>query len=581
MLCTTHCLEHITAVARGDCPADLLVTGGRVVNVFTGEVNKVNVAVAGTAIAGVGPGYRTGKTVYEAGGAWLIPGLIDAHFHLESSLLMPAELARVVISRGTTALVCDPHEIANVHGPAGVELMLAAAAGLPVDFFFTAPSCVPSTALETAGGVIGLPEIEKLFSHPQVIGLGEVMCYPDVIAGQEQTLAMLCAASGWGKTLDGHAPGVMGKELQAYAGAGLSTDHEVTDANEALEKVRAGMTVIIRQGSAARNLEAVLPAVNERNYGSFMFGCDDRAVGDLLEQGHLDAILREAVALGLDPVLAVRLASLHPACHYRLGRRGALAPGYRADLVAVEDLQSFAVRSVIKNGQVVVRDGGLVSSWPSFEVPAAFLDTFHLDRLPEPADFTLSLPPGPAAVIGLIPGEIVTEKLFLEPRRGRGGTVLADPERDLIKIAVLERHRCSGRRTVGLVRGFGLKSGAIASSVAHDSHNLIVAGVEEEAMAAAATAVAQAGGGFGVAGAGGTVHALLPLPVAGLMSQQPASTVAAEMRVVNAAARALGTLLEQPFPTLSFLALPVIPHLKITDRGLVDVDRFALLNDNL
>ncbi len=577
MSCLPYCLQHTTAVARGECPADLLVTGGKVVDVFTGEISSGNIAVAGEIIAGVGLDYSTGKTVCDAGGAFLIPGLIDAHLHVESTLLMPAELARVVLTRGTTALVCDPHEIANVLGPAGVALMLTAAAALPVDFFFNAPSCVPSTLLETAGGKIDLSDIERLFEHPRVVGLGEVMCYPDVIAGKERVAAMLCAAVNRGKVLDGHAPGVTGKDLQAYAGAGLSTDHEVSGAAEALEKIGAGMAVIIRQGSAARNLEAILPAVTERNCGSFMFGCDDRAAGDLLEHGHLDTILREAVALGLDPVLAVRLAALHPARHYRLGRRGAIAPGYRADLLVVQDLQNFTVRDVIKDGRVAVRDGKLHLSWPAFDVPEAFLQTMRLKRLPEAEDFSLFLPPGPAAVIGLLPGEVVTEKLFLEPKRGVGGAVCADPVRDLAKVAVLERHCRSGRRSIGLVQGLGLRSGAIASSVAHDSHNLIVAGVDEKAMAAAATAVARAGGGFAVAGSGGTVQALLPLPVAGLMSQQPAVAVAAAMRTVNAAARGLGTPLEQPFLALSFLALPVIPHLKLTDRGLVDVDRFTLI----
>lgn len=577
VICTPEMLQAAAAVARGESPADLLVTGGRVVNVFTGEVASANVACAGGVIAGVGSQYTAGETVLDAGGAYLIPGLIDAHLHVESTLLMPAELARAVISRGTTALVCDPHEIANVLGLAGVELMLTAAAGLPVDFFFTAPSCVPATPLETAGGAIGPRDVEKLLEKPQVVGLGEMMNYPGAIAGEAGVAAMICAAANRGKALDGHAPGVTGIELQAYAGAGLSTDHEVTGAAEALEKVRAGMTVIIRQGSAARNLEAVLPAVTERNCASFMFGCDDREAGDLLERGHLDAVLREAVALGLDPVLAVRLATLNPARHYRLGRRGALAPGYRADLVVVEDLHDFAVRLTVKDGKVAARQGEAVLPPVSFTPPPAALHTVRLARLPEPADFTLEAPPGAVPVIGLIPGEIITAKLILEPRRGEGGAVLSDPERDILKIAVLERHRGSGGRAVGLVRGLGLKTGALASSVAHDSHNIIVVGVEEKAMAAAAAAVAQAGGGFAAAGAGGEVLALLPLPVAGLMSLEPAATVAAGVRAVNSAARSLGTTLDQPFLALSFLALPVIPHLKITDRGLVDVGRFSFI----
>ena len=536
---TVEQLAAVIAVARGERPAELLLKGGRIVNVFTREVAAGNVAVQGGVIAGLGEAYTEGLEEIDVAGKVLIPGLIDAHMHIESTLLLPAELARAAVPHGTTAVIADPHEIANVLGAAGVEFMFAAASGLPLDYFFTVPSCVPATAMETAGGEIDAAQAAELLRHPRVVGLAEMMNYPGVLAAAEAVLGKIAAARAGGQILDGHAPGLSGTDLQAYIGSGISTDHECVSAAEALEKVRLGMKVIIRQGSAARNLEALLPAVAQAGSSLFMLGSDDREASDLLENGHMDAILREAVAGGCDPLAAVQMASLNPALHYRLPHRGALAPGYRADLVAVDDLEQFNVTLVVKEGRVVSRDGALTAEINASVPGAAVRRSVRLARPAGPGDFAF-----PAAgadrvpVIGIIPGQIITEKLFLEPSRSLTGAVIADPKRDLLKLAVLERHRGSGRIGLGLVKGLGLSEGAVASSVAHDSHNLIVAGAEEEAMAKAVNTLAEMEGGFVVVDRGGAVRASLPLPVAGLMSTAPAEHVAAALKAVNAAARA-------------------------------------------
>ncbi len=576
---TAERLRSVIAAGRGEQPAELLLTGARVVNVFTREITPGNVALTNGVIAGIGPEYTRGETVIDLSGHYLLPGLIDAHLHIESTLLLPSELARVALKQGTTAVVADPHEIANVLGEAGVRFMLDAAAGLPLDFFFTVPSCVPATAMETAGAKIDAAGVERLLGHRQVVGLAEIMNYPGVLSGDEEVLQKIAAARAAGKAVDGHAPGLSGFDLQAYLACGITTDHECITAAEALEKVRGGMNVIIRQGSAARNLADLLPAVAEagESCGRFMLGSDDKEAAALIAGGHINAILRQAVALGCDPLTAVQMATCNPARHYNLAGRGALAPGYAADLVAVENLTDFAVTLVVKEGRPVVKEGKLLVTLETAHPGSEVLDTIKLSRPLEPADFTLPAAAGPVPVIGLIPGQIVTEKLYLEPARTAGGVLQADPEQDLLKLAVVERHRGSGRIGLSLVKGLGLKEGAIASSVAHDSHNLIIAGVQDQAMAAAANRLAEMGGGFIVVDGEGMVLAALALPVAGLISLEPAERVSEGLDRVVSAARSRGAAPEQPFLTLSFLALPVIPHLKLTDRGLFDVDAFRHL----
>ncbi len=570
-------MKEISEVARGVRPASLLLKGGRVVNLFTREIQKAHVALWGSAIAGVGAGYPAGGEVIDLAGGVIIPGLIDAHIHIESTLLLPAHFAAAVLPHGTTAVIADPHEIANVLGLKGITFMLKAAENLPLDFYFMAPSCVPATEMETAGGEITAAEVEQLLDHPRMLGLAEMMNYPGVIYGDEAVAAKITAAHRRRKPVDGHLPGAGGRELQAYVAAGISTDHECISAAEALEKVSCGMKVIIREGSAARNLAALLPAVKAAGSRSFMFGSDDKEAAELLSAGHIDEILRRAVSLGCDPLDAVEMATLNPALHYGMTRRGATAPGYRADLVVVDDLENFNVQLVIKDGRVVAREGKPVTEITPDSVDRDVLDTIHLLRPLQTKDFIFRAGPGSRPVMGIVPHQIITEKLMLEPLRDESGAVQADPERDLVKIAVVERHRRSGRLALGLVKGLGLRRGAIASSVAHDSHNIVAAGVDEAAMAAAVNELARAGGGFVAVDGDAKVQALLPLPVAGLISGEPAEKVALSLARITAAARTLGAAPAQPFLTLSFLALPVIPHLKITDRGLFDVDTFSFI----
>lgn len=570
-------MRNRLAVAKGEQPADLLLKNGRIVNIFSSEITVANLAVQDGLIAAIGSEYREGKEIIDLDGKYLAPGLIDAHLHIESTLLLPPELARVLVAHGTTCVINDPHEIANVLGVGGVNLMLDAAEGLPCNFFFTVPSCVPATALETAGAELNAEQAAHLLKEPRVVGLGEMMNYPGLLDGEQEVLAKIIAAHSAGKVIDGHVPAVGGTGLQAYLSAGITTDHECISAEEALEKLQCGMKIIIRHGSASSSLEELLPLVNSATAHAFMFGSDDREAGELLGKGHLDELLKTAVSLGGDPFQMIKIATINPARHYRLYERGALAPAFRADLVAFEDLRSFKVSLVVKDGRVVAREGRLTSPIPAYKPPQSALQSVKIARAVSEQDFSLSLPEGNTAVIGVMPGQLTTEKLFLKVSCNSDGTIKAGSQTGINRIAIIERHKASGRLAAGLVQGIGLKQGAIASSVAHDSHNIIVAGVEGKAMATAVNELARVGGGFIVVDGSSRIKACLPLPVAGLMTSEPAGIVALGMERLLAAARELGVSLPQPFLTLSFLALPVIPSLKITDRGLFDVDNFSFL----
>lgn len=556
------------AVAKGEASADLVLTGGRVANVFTGEWLTAEVALVDGVVAGLGEGYPGPRLDLE--GSYLLPGFIDGHLHLESSLLTPRELARALLPCGTTAVVADPHEIVNVWGMAGLEYLLAASEGLPLDFFFMLPSCVPASPLETAGARVEAADLAPYRGHPRVLGLAEVMNFPGVLAGDAglyEKLALFPEGP-----VDGHAPGLSGKALQAYRLSGIASDHESTTAQEAWEKLRAGFYLMAREGSLAKNLAGLLPGVPPAAWRRVMVVTDDCHPLDL-EEGHLNRRLARLVELGLDPLLAVTLVTLNPAEYFRLRDRGAIAPGFRADLVAVEDLKSFRVRLVIKDGRLVVQDGKLTEELPE---PAAVPPSrgFQVRGLTREA---LSPPVAGEVVkvIGLIPGQLLTNELVL-PTPAKDGRLAADPARDLLKLAVIERHHGTGNLGLGLVQGFGLKTGALASSVAHDSHNLVVVGVSEEDMLLAAEHLIRRGGGLTVA-AGGRVLAELPLPIAGLLSPAPLPEVAAALRRLHRAYHDLGGTLPEPFMALSFLALPVIPALKLTDRGLVDVTRFQVV----
>ncbi len=561
-------LQRRIAVARGREPGDLLLTGGQVVNVFTQRVKPANVILADGWIAGVGPHDWPARQTLDLGNRIVLPGFIDAHMHLESTLLTPAELARLIVPHGTTGIISDSHEIGNVLGIPGIDLLRSASEGLPLDLFFVASSCVPATKWEYAGATIGPAEVGQLLDRPRVLGLAEVMDIPAVLAGEPSVLEKIEAARCRHRAVDGHAPGMAGLDLQAYAAAGIRSDHESSTAEEARAKAALGMLVQVREGSSARNLDALLPLLVTGELGdSWCLVTDDVFPDDLGRDGHLDGLLRRLVAAGVSPASAVRHATLVPAQHYGLHDRGAVAPGYRADLVVVEDLRDFHTDLVLKAGQIVVRQGKYVAA--ERRPPLSHSNTIRLGPLDASA-FRLRLSEDIFPVIRIVPGQIVTQAETQRIVR-RDGYWAFDRQRDVALIASIERHRASGNIGVGLVSGFNLRRpGALGSSVAHDSHNLIVAGTNPEDMLVCVRALQESGGGFVVA-AEGAVRARLPLPVAGLLSTADADTVCRQLREVREAAQTLGCELPAPFGTLSFLALPVIPELRITDQGLFDV----------
>jgi adenine deaminase len=563
-------MQGLLGVARGDAPADLVLAGGQVVDVLTGEVRRADVAIKDGLIAGVGYEHRKAKQTLDIAGLFVAPGFIDGHVHIESSLLPVHEFVRLVLVRGTTAVVADPHEIANVLGAKGVQYMLKASAGMPVDVFLMAPSCVPATDMESSGGKVTEADIVRLLKHERVLGLGEMMNYPGLAFGDEQVLGKVLAARESGKVVDGHAPGLGGAMLQAYAAAGAGSDHECVGRSEALDKLRAGMRLMVREGSAARNLTSLLPLVNDFNRRRCCFVTDDRHPEDLLRAGHLDDILRHAVRQGMDPVAAIQMVTLNPAEYFGLEGRGAVAPGWQADLVVLSDLQRFRARWVFKAGEPVVKSGEVVAKLPKLK-DKAVTGTVRPGRLTLKS-FAIKAEADLCRVIRVVPDQIVTEQRVTQPTVMKGH-VVADPGRDLLKLAVIERHKATGRIGLGLVSGFGLKQGALASTVAHDSHNMIVVGADDKDMLKAAQELKKAGGGY-VAVARGKVAALLRLPIAGLMSDKSAEKVVPELRRLMHKAGVWGSRLHNPFIALSFLALPVIPELKLTDRGLFDVARF-------
>jgi adenine deaminase len=569
----TEDLANRLAVARGDRPADLVLAGGRVLSVFTGELLEADVAVAGEHVAAVGPGYEGAET-YDATGLILMPGFIDGHMHIESTKLMVGEFARAVLPWGTTTVVIDPHEIANVFGLDGVRALLAAANGIPLDYYVMVSSCVPASPFESNGATVEAEDIARfLAEEPRAIGVAEMMNFPEVIAGDPASLAKVEAARRAGKLhLDGHAPGLTGRELNAYLAAGIRSDHECTTYEEALEKRRLGMWIMIREGSAARNLEALLPLVKEFGPGNCLLCTDDREPDQLLREGHINDVMRKAVSLGCPPYHAIVMGTLFTARYHRLYEHGAVAPGYVADIVAVPDLESFRPTAVWKRGRLAARDGQAIGV-PSVQAPDWMRGSVRVPTV-TPEDFAIRVG-GSVRVIGVDAGQIVTRALVVEPAR-RDGHAVADPARDLAKIAVVERHRQTGRIGLGFVSGFGLQRGALASTHAHDAHNVVVIGVDDADMAAAVNRLAAIGGGQ-VALGEGRVLAEVPCPIGGLLSDQPAEDVAAAVERMEKASRDLGAKITAPFMTMSFMALSVVPELKITDYGLVDTVRFELV----
>jgi adenine deaminase len=553
-------LAHRLAVARGDEPADLVIHGGLTLCVFTREWLDGDVAIVDGVVAGIGA--YEGRESIDASGRYLAPGLIDPHVHIESTKLLPDEFSRLLLPLGTTTIVADPHELANVLGTDGIHWLLDESAALPLEMYFMASSCVPASRFESPRREFTTGDLEGLLRRRHVLGLAEMMNFPGVVASSETELAKL----GLARHVDGHAPGLRGQALNAYAGAGIRSDHEAATADEGRERLRAGMWLLIREASSARNLEALLPLAQEYGTHRIAFCTDDREPEHIAEDGHMNAIVRDAVARGLCAEDALVMATLNPAVYHGLSHLGAIAPGYQADILFLPDLESFAPERVVKRG----RD---LAEVPAVAVPAWAKGTVHL----APArldDLDIPWSGGSARVIGLVDEQIITASLVREPRVSNGSAV-ADPARDLAKIAVFERHLQTGRVGLGFVHGFGLERGAFGSTVAHDAHNLIVVGVDDEAMLRVAERLRELGGGIVVTGEG--VEAELPLPVAGLLSDRPLAEVLTASGNVGAALKALGVTHPQPVQMLAFLSLSVIPSLKITDRGLIDVDRFEVV----
>ncbi len=564
-------LGQTLRVARGDAPANLALRNGSLINVYTGEIYVTDVIIADDEIIALGPGYEAREEINLAK-RYIAPGFINAHVHIESSMINPPQFARAVVPLGTTSVISDPHEIANVCGLAGIRYMLDVTDNLPLSVFINAPSCVPATHMSTSGAELDAAQLATLLDHPRVLGLAEMMNFPGLILGEPNVLAKMEAFKG--RIVDGHSPGVSGAWLNAYVAAGVGSDHECTTAEEAIERLRLGMYLLIREATGARNLVDLLPAVTLKNSRRCCFCTDDYHATDVLADGDMDHILRQAIAQGLDPVTAIRMATLNTAEWFRLHDRGAVAPGKRADLVIFADLHDIQPELIFCGGKLVAQDGDPVGDWPVPTVDQSLVrDTVRVDwdSLNKRA-FRIPAKGSRARVIGVIENQIVTNHLIEEIPRDNGHAV-TDVERDILKMAVIERHLGTGNVGRGFIHGFGLKAGALAGSVAHDHHNIVVVGVDDQSMYTAARAVGEMGGGFATANKA-QVMATLPFPIAGLMSDQSAEAVGDAMDTLQKSAAALGSKLHDPFMTLSFMALEVMPSLKLTDQGLIDVEQF-------
>ncbi|MDR6226515.1 adenine deaminase [Desmospora profundinema] len=568
---TLESYKRRTDVATGKIPADLVLKNGKVIDVFNGGWMDGDVAIIDGTIVGVGR--YSGKEERDVSGLYLSPSFIDGHAHVESAMVTPTEFARIVLPHGVTAIVADPHEIANVAGADGIDYLLADSEGLPMDFFFMLPSCVPATSFEQAGAELDAEALQPYYSHPRVLGLGEVMDYPSVAAGNRGILKKILDASRHGLRVDGHAAGIGPEGINAYAAVGIRSDHECVSADEARERLKRGMYLMIREGSVAKNLQALLPVVTERNARRCLLVTDDKHVDDLAREGSVNHPMQMAIRQGLDPVTAIQMVTLNTAECFGIPAKGAIAPGYDADIVALEDLSTGKVERVWKGGRLVAENGRLLADAIADhrpELPVRVKESIRLAPL-SPSDLHLPLTTETAHVIGIIPDSLITEHR-VETVFRQEGRFIPDPDKDLLKLAVVERHRATGSAGIGIVKGLGLKRGAIGSTVAHDSHNMILAGTNDRDMLLAAQALKQMNGGL-VAVEDGEIVASLPLPIAGLLSDQPAQSILEPLSTLNQQVRRLGVSITNPFVTLSFLALPVIPHLKLTDQGLFDTDR--------
>ena len=563
-------LDEIIKAARGEKEADILLTNVRIIDVFSGEIVDGDIAIASGYIVGFGS--YPAKRIVDMENRFVSPGFIDAHVHIESSMTCITEFARAIIPFGTTTVFADPHEIANVLGADGINYMLQSSMQQPMNIYFTLSSCVPATDMETSGAKLGADDLSPFMGNDRIVALAEMMNYPGVIHRNPEVLRKIELAKAHGKPVDGHAPGLTGKDLYAYIAAGISSDHECTTAKEAKEKLNAGMHIMIREGTGAKNLSSLIPIVNEKSSSRIMWCTDDRHPHDILEEGHIDSMVRKAIHRGIDPVIAIQMATINPANYFGRSDIGAISPGRRADLVVFSDLHRPHIEEVYYGGVLVAQEGKMSPEIKKPE-PVVFQPSMNIGN--KEIDFSIPAQAKHLRVIDVVPDQVITNQSIVEAAVCNN-KVVSDITRDILKIAVVERHTGSGNIGKGFVRGFGLKRGALSSSVAHDSHNIIIVGTNDEDMKAAVEAVVKMGGGL-AASCERKICATLPLPIAGLMSQEPVYTVREKLDKLLEVARDFGTILNDPFMALSFLALPVIPELKITDKGLVDVKQFCMV----
>ncbi|OLS31042.1 MAG: Adenine deaminase [Candidatus Thorarchaeota archaeon AB_25] len=565
-------LDQMIDVAAGRTRADLVLKNANVVNVFTGDVTPGDIAIHGSFIAGIGE--YVGNEVIDLKGKYVSPSFIDGHVHVESSMVMPIQYARAVVPHGTGAVVADPHEIANVLGMEGILYMSKSMRGGPLEFYMMLPSCVPSTDLETNGVSLDFLDIRPLMTEDYVLGLAEVMNYPGVIYRDPSILEKIQVALSMGKRIDGHAPELDGLDLNAYVAARITSEHECIDIEEARRKLARGMHIHIREGSTTKNLKALAPLIEPHTAEFCSFVTDDRNSLDLITKGHIDSMIRDAIEFGVDPVLAIKVASLSTAKHYGLQYVGAVAPGYHADIVVLDSLEKINVEMVYKQGVLVAKNGEMVQEF-GVEKQPRLRRSVNIHYL-EPEDFQVKARGERMNVIGTIPDQVITERLIEEPKV-EDGLVVPDIGRDILKVAIIERHNASEPRSVGFVKGLGIKEGAMVSSIAHDSHNIVAVATNDRDLIQAAIQIVRMQGGIALAKDGKVIESL-PLPIAGLMSDHTIEHVSERLKDLKTAAQKLGTPLEEPFMAMAFLSLPVIPKLKITDLGLVDVDRFRLID---
>lgn len=565
-------IREIIKAANGEIIVDLLLKNGKLINVFSGEIRKESVAVHKGLVVGFG-NYKA-KKVLDLSGKYIAPGFIDGHVHIESSMVSVSEFARAVVPKGVTSVITDAHEIANVLGIDGIKYMLESSKNQPLNVFFMLPSCVPATNMETAGARLTGFDLYPFLKEKWVVGLGEVMNFPGVISADDDLLNKMKIASG--KRVDGHSPGLAGKALSSYIASGIASDHESTTLIEAKEKLEKGMYVMVREGTSEKNLKDIIPLVNEKNYSRFFFVTDDRHPQDLVKEGSVDFIVRYAISLGLDPVIAIKMATLNTAEYFRLPRIGAVAPGYQADIVILNNLKDIKPVMVFRRGELVAASGEFVAK--KVKLAGMLRGSINVRWLRDD-DFKIPVPPARKSifVIEIVPHQIITRKKICPAKMDAAHKLaVSDIKSDILKMVVVERHLASGNIGKGFVKGFGLKKGAIASSVSHDSHNIICVGVDDKSIFTACVEIVKMGGGLCVAD-GEKVLGQIPLPIAGLMTDKPLEKVVSELEKLVVISEKLGCVLDDPFMTLSFLALSVIPELKLTDKGLVDVNKMELV----